>query len=270
MIAADYNVSATFFQQPTGPAPRYEYPPRGCRGAIILQAAGTMKPEEFLKRVVLFQSLGDDDRKKLAAVLKPRALKKGEILFRKGDEGNTFYLIRTGSVRIVLPSDMGEEVSPALLTEGDFFGEMALLDGMPRSADAVAMEPSELYALNRNDFLSFLKNNEAAIQAIFSVISKRLRKTDDLLEDACFLTISVRFARRLVDLAWQYGKTGADASSVRIDLRLTQKDLASMVGATRESINKEMRVLRERGLITTEGHELTIINMERLKMRARL
>lgn len=229
-----------------------------------------MKPEEFLKGVHLFQSLSDEDNKRLAASLRRRSLKKGEVLFRKGDEGSSLYIVRSGNIRIVLPSSTGDEVSPAILTERDFFGEMALLDGMPRSADAVAMEPSELYALNREDFLSFLKNNEQAIKSIFSFLSMRLRKTDDLLEDVCFLTISTRLARRLVDLAESYGHADENDGSLNIDLRLTQKDLASMVGVTRESINKELRVLREKDLVSTTGNTIKILNMERLKKRAHL
>ena len=230
-----------------------------------------MKPEKvFLKRVHLFQSLSDDDSERLAASLRHRPLKKGETLFRKGDEGNSLYIVRSGSIRIVLPSESGEEVSPAILSEGDFFGEMALLDGMSRSADAVALEVSEVFALNRRDFLSFLLNNEKAIQSIFSFLSMRLRKTDDLLEDVCFLNISTRLAKRLVELAATYGRQKEGGDIVQIDLRLTQKDLASMVGVTRESINKEMRVLRERNLISTRENMIQILNLTRLKRRARL
>jgi len=230
-----------------------------------------MKPEKlFLKRVHLFQSLSDEDIERLAASLRYRPLKKGETLFRKGDEGNSLYIVRSGSIRIVLPSESGEEVSPAILSEGDFFGEMALLDGMSRSADAVALEASEVFALNRRDFLSFLLNNENAIQSIFSFLSMRLRKTDDLLEDVCFFNISTRLARRLVELAANYGRQKEGEDIIRIDLRLTQKDLASMVGVTRESINKEMKVLRERNLISTRENMIQILNLTRLKRRARL
>jgi len=228
-----------------------------------------MKPEILLKGIDLFDSLNSDDTERLAALLRKRSLKKGEALFRKGDEGKTLYIVRKGGVKIVLPSRMGDEVSPAIFVEGDFFGEMALLDGMPRSADAVALEQTEVLALNRRDFLAFLQNNERAIQAIFSYLSMRLRKTDDLLEDAHFLTIATRFARRLVELAKKCGRIGQD-ESIEIGLRLNQSDLASMVGATRESINKELRVLRERGIVHMAGNKIRILNMKRLESRAHL
>ncbi len=229
-----------------------------------------MKPEVFLRGVHLFQSLSPYDSERLAASLKRRSLKKGETLFRKGDEGTSLYIVKSGSVKIVLPSDMGDEVTPAILSEGDFFGEMALLDGLPRSADVVALEPSELLALNQKDFLAFLKGNEDAIQSILSFLSMQLRKTDDLLEDAYFLNISTRFARRLVELSGKYGHQKGEGGAIQIDLSLTQKDLASIVGATRESINKELRILREKGLVRAEGDTIHILDLERLERRARL
>ena len=229
-----------------------------------------MKLEKFLREVHLFQSLSSYDREHLATSLKHRSLKKGEALFRKGDEGTSLYIVKSGSVKIVLPSEMGDEVAPAILSEGDFFGEMSLLDGLPRSADAVALESSELLALNQKDFLAFLKDNEEAIQSIFSYLSMRLRKTDDLLEDAHFLNISTRLARRLVELSKKYGHQKEEGGAIQIDLRLTQNDLASIVGATRESINKELRILREKGLVNTEENTLQILNLEQLKKRAHL
>jgi len=229
-----------------------------------------MRLEKFLREVHLFQSLSSYDREHLATSLKHRSLKKGEALFRKGDEGTSLYIVKSGSVKIVLPSEMGDEVAPAILSEGDFFGEMSLLDGLPRSADAVALESSELLALNQKDFLAFLKDNEEAIQSIFSYLSMRLRKTDDLLEDAHFLNISTRLARRLVELSKKYGHQKEEGGAIQIDLRLTQNDLASIVGATRESINKELRILREKGLVNTEENTLQILNLEQLKKRAHL
>jgi len=165
----------------------------------------------------------------------------------------------------VRSSRLGDEVILAIFSEGDFFGEMGILDGMPRSADAVALESSELYFLNRSDFLKFLKNNENAIQSILYSLSMRLRKTDDPLEDTCFLHISSRFAKKLVELAETYGRQ--EGNAIRIDLRLTQTDLASLVGSTRESINRELRVLREKGLVITTPNVIRIHNLEMLKRR---
>jgi len=189
------------------------------------------------------------------------------VLFRKGSEGTTLYIIKKGRIKIVLPSKGGDEVILAIFSEKDFFGEMTLLDGIPRSADAVALETCELLVLNRTDFLSFLKDNENAVQSILYSLSMRLRKTDDLLEDTCFLNISARFAKKLVQLAEHYGQQ--DENATLIDLDLKQKDLAGMIGATRESVNKELKVLREKGLVSTTEGKIRIHNLELLKRRMR-
>ena len=224
-----------------------------------------MKKEEFLMQVPLFQALRSEDMKALFNSTRLREIKKGEVLFRKGSEGTALYIVKKGRVKIVLPSKVGDEVILAIFSEGDFFGEMALLDGMPRSADAVALEPSELLVLDRTDFIHFLKNNEQAIQAILYSLSMRLRKTDDLLEDTCFLNISARFAKKLVELAETYGQR--DEGPTLIDLDLKQRDLASMIGATRESVNKELRLLREKGLVSTVENRIRIHNIDLLKRR---
>jgi CRP-like cAMP-binding protein len=224
-----------------------------------------MDSVNFLKEVPLFQSLEREDSERLAASLMYQSLKKGEILFRKGSEGNALYIIKEGSIKIVLSSKNGDEVILAIFSRGDFFGELALVDGMPRSADAVALEPTEVFFLNRSDFLSFLKNSENAIQSILLSLSLRLRTTDDLLEDTCFLNISARFAKKLVELAEKHGRREED--STVIDLALTQKDLASMIGATRESVNKELRTLREKGLVCTQESTIRIYDLDLLKRR---
>ena len=225
-----------------------------------------MMGNDFLKHVPLFQHLSDEDRVRLAGSIKLQSLKKGEILFNKGGAGDALYIIKKGKIKIFLSSHAGDEVLLAIFSEADFFGEMALLDGMPRSADAIAIEPTELLLLDRNDFISFLNHNKNAVQAVLQSLSQRLRRTDDLLEDTCFLQISERFAKKLVELAMQHGRREGDV--IFIDLSLTQKDMASMVGATRESINKELRTLREKGLVSIQENMICIHNLERLKRRA--
>ncbi len=219
----------------------------------------------FLKQVPLFRALSLENLNLLAQSLRHQTFKKGEVLFNKGDDGTALYVIKKGSVKITRSSPEGDEVILCILSEGDFFGEMALLDQLPRSADAVAFDQCEVLVLNRSDFLRFLWNNEHAIHTVLSSISMRLRKSSDLLEDTCFLNISERFAKKLVDLCETYGRQEDDA--VRIDLHLVQKDLADMIGATRESVNKEMKILREKGLVTTTGSTIRVLNLERLRRR---
>jgi CRP-like cAMP-binding protein len=221
---------------------------------------------DLLKQIPLFEALQPADRNQLASLLRLRLIVKGNTLFRKGDEGTALYIILQGSIKISISGKAGEEVALAILGRGDFFGEMALLDGMPRSADAVALEDSHLYVLNRKDFLSFLIQNEAAVQAILFALSLRLRRTDDLLQEVCFLNLSVRLARRLLELA-RKGETGDGARPYEV--RLSHKELSSLFGVTRESISKELRVLRSRGIVSTMRNRIIIHDIDALKQRSR-
>lgn len=224
-----------------------------------------MTPIEILKQSPLFNSLENADLEGLVSSMRVQSLKQGQTLFYKGDEGTALYIIKRGAIKIVLPSKIGDEIIVTIFTVNDFFGEMALLDGEPRSANAVAIEPTEVFVLNRNNFLSFLKSNINAIRSILSSLSKRLRLTDEFLEDTCFLSISARLAKKLVELAESHGKK--EENIVSIDLNLTQKELGDMISATRESTNKELKMLRDRGLISTDGNRIKIHDMARLKRR---
>ena len=225
------------------------------------------RPEILLKQVPLFRSLRAEDSQHIAALLQKQILRKGDALFRKGEEGHSLYLITAGKIKILRQSRDGDEVILALLSPGDFCGEMSLLDGLPRSADAVAAEETQLYGLNRKDFIAYVMNNETAVKAILAALSKRLRKADDFLEDVFFLNVAARLAKKLIELAMSNGFREEDGGPIH--LNVTQKDLAGMIGATRESVNKALRSLREKNLIGFSGNTLVIDNLEALKRRIR-
>jgi CRP-like cAMP-binding protein len=222
-----------------------------------------MNPLALLKQIPLFGTFQPADHEQLAGLLRRRNLKKGDVLFRKGDEGTALYIIIKGRMKITVPSKLGDEITLAILSQGDFFGEMALLDSLPRSADATAVEETLLYVLNRSDFLSFLIHNENAVRSILYALSSRLRKTDDFLTEVCFLNISARLARRLLEMSESLIHENKPGSSM--ELKLTQKDLASLLGTTRETINRELKILRDRGIVSTSRNLITIHNRELLK-----
>jgi CRP/FNR family cyclic AMP-dependent transcriptional regulator len=224
-----------------------------------------MSTHKLLAGISLFKNLAQEDLADLATLLREQKFKKGDVLFRKGSEGDVLYIIKEGAIKIVLPSRLGDERIVAIFSTGDFFGEMALLDGMPRSADAVAIKPSKLLFLDRSVFLQFLKKSDAAIEKILLSLSLRLRKTDDLLEDTSFLNIPARLAKKLLEIGETLGTK--DGETLKINLKLSQQELADMVGATRESINKELRVLREKGLVSVVGNITYIHDITRLKRR---
>lgn len=224
-------------------------------------------PEILLKQVPLFRSLREEDSRHIAALLQKQTLRKGDALFRQGDEGNSLYLIIAGKIKIVRQSRDGDEMILAMLSTGDFCGEMALLDGMPRSADAVAAEETHLYGLNRKDFLAYVLSNATAAKAILAALSKRLRKADDFLQDIFFLNVGARLTKKLIELAMTNGFREGESGPVK--LSVTQKDLAGMICATRESVNKELRVLREKNLVSLSSKTILIRDMEALKQRIR-
>ena len=220
----------------------------------------------FLQQVPLFRAFRQDDLQKISDVVKIQSLKKGDTLFRKGEQGTALYLIVSGRIKISVTSRLGDEVILSILSNGELFGDMALLDGMTRSADAVALEDSQVYVLYQEDFIFILMKSSTAIKALFSTLCARLRKTDKFVEETCFLNVSSRLARRLSEFAERQIKAGEDGE---IRIEMTQSELASMVGATRESVNKELRNMREKGIVRTVGRSVVVCDLERLKRRAR-
>ena len=218
---------------------------------------------ELLKQIPLFNSLMDASLNTLAASLRLQTVRQGQVIFHKGDEGTALYIIKSGAVKIVLSSRLGAEIIASIHSEGDFFGEMALLDGEPRYADAIAVKPSEMLVLRQNDFFSFIQSDINAARSILYSLTRRLRKTHDLLRDICWLTISQRLAKLILELGNIYGLK--EEKGIFIDLALTQKELGDMVGATRESINKELKALRTKGIIEMASNRIKICDPFRLR-----
>ncbi|MFA5180153.1 MAG: Crp/Fnr family transcriptional regulator [Syntrophales bacterium] len=221
----------------------------------------------LIKQIHLFSFLNPEDIEIIAALLRRRSVRKGDVVFQKGDEGTALYAILRGRIKIIVTRPVGDKITVAILNDGDFFGEMALLDGMPRSADAVALEETQLAVLDRNDFLAFLAQQKHAALAILRTMSLRLRKTDDLLAEICFLSLSSRLAKGLLELARSDSEGGHDSSPPA--MRMTQKDLSSLLGVSRESVNKELKILRDKGIVSTERSKIVILDQERLKKRAK-
>lgn len=221
-------------------------------------------PLAVLKKIALFASLADGDLDNLTMLLRRKSLAKGETLFRQGDEGTALYVILQGQIKISL-SRRTDTVTLAVLGAGEFLGEMALLDGLPRSTDAIAQDDSQLYVLNRRDFLAFLANNEDAVRAVLAALSLRLRKTDKQVAELCFLNLSIRLAGKLVDMAEAQGS--AQEESQMYILNISQRELGNMLGVSRESINKELKNLRAKGILTTARSRILIQDLAALKKR---
>jgi CRP/FNR family transcriptional regulator/CRP/FNR family cyclic AMP-dependent transcriptional regulator len=223
------------------------------------------KETSYLKQVSLFADLADEDIRELTAAVKRRSFRSGEVIFHRDDPGQVLYMIKDGKVKISLISPDGQEISLVVFGKGEYFGDLALLDGLPRSADAIALEKVECYTLQRSDFQkAIMKNPKIAIQ-VLEVLSKRIRSTDQMVEDLIFLDVYGRVAKKLLELSDAHGMKVENGT--RIDVRLTQQELASMVGASRESVNKVMGYFTDKGYISTDKHKITLHRITELKRR---
>ena len=224
----------------------------------------------MLRKVSLFAGLSDQELEVLANSLGKRTFGKGMIIFHKGSPGQTLYVIESGKVRIFILSESGQEISVNIYGPSDVFGELSLLDGLPRSAGAVAVERTVTYTLHRDDFLRHLEAYPRMAKSIMEVLSTRLRYTTIYAESLSFLDVYGRVAAKLLELADRYGlrNDGKDGSDgIEINLRLTQAELATWVAATRESVNKVLGTFRDQGLIQVEGQRITILDMPGLRRR---
>jgi len=219
----------------------------------------------YFRQVSFFADLTEEEMQALSSATKRRTFRSGEVIFHRDDPGQVLYMIKEGKVKICIISPDGQEVSLTVFGKGEVFGEFALLDGLPRSADAVALEKVECYTLQRSDFQNaILKNPKIAI-LVLEALSKRLRNTNNMVEDLIFLDVYGRVAKKLLELADAHGVKTEEG--VVIDVRLTQQELASMVGASRESVNKVLGYFTDKNFISTDKHRITIHNTNDLKRR---
>ena len=222
-----------------------------------------MSTLDLLAQVPLFSALTPKQLHRLGALVQRRRYAAGEVIFHEGDAGTALYIIENGEVKIVLGSAEGKEVVLRLFGRSDFFGELALLDGEPRSANAVAREACNLLLLRRADFLQFLVDEPQVAVNLLAVLSSRLRWTDQIVHDTEFLPVRARLVRVLLILAQTRGQAGP--RGVVITSHLTQTDLANMVGATRESINKWLRFYERQGLVHHHRGRLILMDLRRLR-----
>jgi CRP/FNR family transcriptional regulator, cyclic AMP receptor protein len=207
----------------------------------------------FLSRSAFFKALTAQQLEQLTARLVERRFTDRQVVFRRGEPGSSMMIVLEGRVRIGVTSAEGREVLLSIVEPGQLFGELALLDGQPRSADASALGPCRLLALDRRDFLAVLRQSANAAIRMCELVSERLRATNAQLEGALFLSVEARLARLL--LALRRGPGGCDG---RIELCLSQGDLARLIGASREEVNRHLCRWVADGMIARDGRALVI------------
>jgi CRP/FNR family cyclic AMP-dependent transcriptional regulator len=210
----------------------------------------------------LFAQLSTAQLQSLAGLARRTRYARGHVIFNEGDAGAALYMIVSGRVKMSQSSPDGRERTLALLSSGDVFGELALLDGGPRSADAVVVEDADLLVVPREEFLTFVMEQPPVAMSLLVVLSQRLRHTNLLVHDAAFFDVRGRLARVLLELA--RGDGAAAREGPWICPPLTQTELASMVGVTRESVNKWLRYYERRGAVARRRGRLVVLDPHRL------
>lgn len=214
---------------------------------------------EVLARNALFGRLLAEDIARLAAYAHVRPMRRGQTLFRRGDPGAGLIAVLSGRVRIVLPSEDGKDIVLNTVRAGEVFGEIALLDGRPRSANAVALTDGRLMTLERRDVLPLLEARPKLALAVIEVLCERLRRTSAQVEELLFFPLEVRLARSLLRLA-----TAQNLASIPA----TQKELAELVGAAREGINRTLKAWEADGVVSLIPGRVTIRNEAALRLLA--
>jgi CRP-like cAMP-binding protein len=205
----------------------------------------------LLDKCVLFKALNEQERHDLAAHAQARTFAPNEPIFHVGDPGSSMMGVMVGTVRISLPTWKDRQLILADLPAGEFFGEMALLDGKPRSASAAALTKCELLVLERRDFLTFLEHSPTACLNLMRLLCERIRYSDERMSELAFFSLPARLARTLL----RYPAQGHGPPK----LSLSQQELAEMVGVTRENVNRCLREWQRRGVLQLKNRWIIIL-----------
>jgi len=223
--------------------------------------------DSIIARIPLFERMSPEEREELRGMMSQTTLRRGEVLFNEGDSGDRLYILLTGKVKLGHTSVDGRENLLAVLGPGEVVGELTLFDPGPRSTTATAVATTELLALEHNQLMGFIDSHPTLAKDMLRALAVRLRRTNIALADLVFSDVPGRVAKALLDLAERFGAPTEDGIHVPHDL--TQEELAQLVGASRETINKSLAEFSSRGWIRLEGRAVTLIDVERLKRRAR-
>jgi CRP-like cAMP-binding protein len=217
---------------------------------------------QALARTQIFQALRPEELDAILARAAVRRIARGEVIRRRGDPGSGMVVIVSGRVRISLTSEDGREVTLTMLGPNEVLGEMTLLDGGECSADATAQEDCVVLTVERTQFLRLLRSNSELCLGLVTVLFQRLRRANAALEGMALQDLPTRLGRVLLRLSGDYGV--ASKGGTRIEVKLSQKDLSSLVGASREKVNRQLRQWEDEGIIGKDEGRLLICRPEAL------
>lgn len=227
-----------------------------------MERAETASNDTYIRDLPLLARLPDDDLKALAARGRVRRFTAGGTIFNEGDPGDSLYVVIEGRVRISRVSGSGDEATLALMGPGDCFGELSLFDGRPRSATATATATTRAFVVSRDDFVAWVRERPEASLALLETLSLRLRRTDETVTDLVFLDLAHRLAKHLLTLAAALPEGDARR---RQRIQVTQAELASMLGVSRESVNKQLNQFARDGWISLGRGAVMIDDGEALR-----
>ena len=223
--------------------------------------------DDLLRQTPLFSGLDDEAAASLRSQLSETRLRRGETLFREGDSGDRLYVVLEGKIKLGRSSPDGRENLMAVLGPGQMFGELSLFDPGPRSLTATAVTEVTMKTLGHDELTGWLTGYPDVARGLLGQLAARLRRTNDVVADLVFSDVPGRVAKALLDLASRFGRKADDGLHVHHDL--TQEELAQLVGASRETVNKALADFANRGWLRLEPRSVVLVDVERLQRRAR-
>ena len=222
---------------------------------------------DVLRRAPLFASLDDEAFAALTKEITEVDLSRGATLFHEGDPGDQLYFIVSGKMKLGRTASDGRENLVAVMGPGEIFGEMALFDPSPRSTSATAVSETRLAGLKHENLRKVIQRSPEVSAQLLQALARRLRRTNENLADLVFSDVPGRVAKALLDLADRFGRPATDG--ILVAHELTQEELAQLVGASRETVNKALAEFVQRGWIRLEARAVVILDLQRLKQRSR-
>jgi CRP/FNR family cyclic AMP-dependent transcriptional regulator len=223
--------------------------------------------DDALSEAPLFDALSEEDSRALRADVLVVKLDRGERLFAEGAEGDKLYIILSGKIKLTRAAPDGRENLQSVHGPGEMFGELSLFDPVPRTATATAVTDAELAGLGHDDLRKWLSTRPEVAMHLLQALAQRLRRANDVTADLVFTDVPGRVAKNLLDLAERFGNQESDGLHVHHDL--TQEELAQLVGASRETVNKALADFAARGWLQISARSVLILDAERLRKRAR-
>jgi len=218
----------------------------------------------LLKEIPIFEELNENELKNISNIIVEKKFKKNEYLCFEGEIGNAMYIIKLGKVKIIGNSEDGRENIMSTFSEGDFFGEMALIDEESmRSATVQAMEDVVTYVIYKEEFIKLLKDNFFIVMRLLSTFNERIRKLNKKIEILTYEDVYSRFIDTMDELIEKYGMV--KGNTIFIDIALTHQELANMLGVTRETASRIMSKLKKDAIVNVENKKITILDMEKFK-----